>query len=181
MGAFQEKLLHDRNDIFSQNYVCFSYKDLILIFRLKSSVWKLGWGHLPSEAKASKPSINKFKNRIRSASVLTLISPSNTKYGLSNEMLALLLSQILSGRNWQTFGAKVFADSRWKSLQTLEVITIQTFKWLWKRNVKRIEMFYSLYFCKETKFLVYMKKEQKWWFSWNERIFGNYSLPKIVN
>ena len=22
----------------------------------------LGWGHLPSEAKASKPSINKFKN-----------------------------------------------------------------------------------------------------------------------
>ena len=28
---------------------------------------------------------------------------------------------------WQTFGAIVFADSRRKSLQTLEVITIQTF------------------------------------------------------
>ena len=28
---------------------------------------------------------------------------------------------------WQTFGAKVFADSRGKSLQTLEVITIQNF------------------------------------------------------
>ena len=27
---------------------------------------------------------------------------------------------------WQTFGAKVFADSRRKSLQTLAVITLQT-------------------------------------------------------
>ena len=45
-----------------------------------------------------------------------------------SEILALLPPKSAKfWKSWQTFGAKVFADSRGKSLQTLEVITIQTF------------------------------------------------------